>query len=268
MTPLGYTEDVLVEQPATDLLVVQGMERRSTHIKNLATGQAYRAWRSMATLTLLFVLLMCGFASAAPQTAAVACPNNLGSPIQNFCVATPDVLWRGARPDKDGVAWLIQNGVRTIVNLELIHDDKSSFDHVIIADDKKLQVGYFRIRDWEPLPILSASAVDDHVAHFLAIISQQPKPVYVHCRSGMNRTGVMVAAYRVLIEGMNEETAIKEMGSYQGQWFKTDTKYIRGLSRRRDKIMNQVKEWAPELKSDAQIICEKGTCVISEQKAD
>ena len=45
--------------------------------------------------------------------------------IQNFCVVTPNVLWRGARPDKDGAAWLIQHGVRTIVNLELIHDDKS-----------------------------------------------------------------------------------------------------------------------------------------------
>lgn len=237
----------------------------STTIAIKTTAQARQTWRPIATLTLLFVLLICEFTSAAPQTAAVVCPNNLDSPIQNFCVATPDVLWRGARPDKDGAAWLLQNGVRTIVNLELIHDDKSSFDHVIVADDKKLQVGYFRVRDWEPLPILSTSAVDNHVARFLAIISQQPKPVYVHCRSGMNRTGVMVAAYRVLVEGVNEENAIKEMGSYQGQWFKTDAKYIRGLSKRHDKIMNKVKEWAPKLKSDAQIICEKGTCVLSKR---
>jgi hypothetical protein len=235
--------------------------KRSTALSSKATAQARQSWRPMATFTLLFVLLMCELVSAAPQTAAVSCPNNLGSPIENFCVATPDVLWRGARPDKDGAAWLIGHGVRTIVNLELIHDDKSSFDHVIIADDKKFQVRYFRIHDWEPLPKLSDSIVDGHVARFLAVISQQPKPVYVHCRSGMNRTGVMIAAYRVLIESIPAEDAIDEMGSYQGQWFKTDAKYIRGLSKRRDEIMNKVKEWAPKLKFDAQVICEKGTCV-------
>ena len=80
-----------------------------------------------------------------------------------------------------------------------------------IEDANNYEVGYFRIHDWEPLLILAPSIADDHVAHFLAIVSQQPKPVYVHCRYGENRTGVMVAAYRVIIEGVNNEEAIEEM---------------------------------------------------------
>ncbi|MFS8084260.1 MAG: fused DSP-PTPase phosphatase/NAD kinase-like protein, partial [Acidobacteriota bacterium] len=150
------------------------------------------------------------------QSAASACLNDLGSGIKNFCVVTPNLLWRGARPDSEGAAWLIQQRVRTIVNLELFLDDKHAFDQAIVGNAGNYNLGYFRVRDWEPLVIFESSVADDHVAHFLAIVSQQPKPVYVHCRSGANRTGVMVAAYRVLVEGASAEKAIEEMRLYRG----------------------------------------------------
>jgi protein tyrosine/serine phosphatase len=219
------------------------------------------------TLTLLSVFSMCSCcASISTQSVAGACSNNLGSAIQNFCVVTPNVLWRGARPDKDGAEWLIQQGVRTIVNLELILDDKSAFGHATVEEANDYEVGYFRIHDWEPLPIMSPSIVDDHIAHFLAIVSQQPKPVYVHCRSGTNRTGVMVAAYRVLIEGVSDEEAIEEMRRYRGQWFKADEKYIRGLLPKcREEIRHKAMEWIPKLKKDAQVVCANGTCAVSDQ---
>ncbi len=224
------------------------------------------ARRCSLTFTLLFVFSMYSCASASTQSVAGACTDNLGSTIQNFCVVTPNVLWRGARPDKDGAAWLIQHGVRTIVNLELILDDKPAFGQATVAVANTYEVGYFRIHDWEPLPILAPSVVDNHVAHFLAIVSQQPKPVYVHCRSGMNRTGVMVAAYRVLIEGVGDEEAIEEMRRYQGQWFEADAKYIRGLlPERREEIRRKVMEWIPKLKKDAQVVCANGTCAVSDR---
>ena len=209
---------------------------------------------------------MCGCVSAPKQSAAGACPNNLGSAIRSFCVVTPSVLWRGARPDKDGAAWLIQQGVRTIVNLELILDDKRAFDQATVEDANNYKVGYFRIHDWEPLRILAPSVVDDHVAHFLAILSQQPKPVYVHCRYGENRTGVMVAAYRMLVEGVSDEEAIEEMRRDQGLWFRVDADYIRGLSpKRREEIRGKVMEWIPKLKMDAQVVCANGRCTVSDQ---
>ena len=79
--------------------------------------------RSRLTITLLLLFFMCSCASVEKQRGAGACPDNLGSGIPDFCVVTPNVLWRGARPDQDGAAWLIQHGVRTVVNLELVLDD-------------------------------------------------------------------------------------------------------------------------------------------------
>jgi protein tyrosine phosphatase (PTP) superfamily phosphohydrolase (DUF442 family) len=217
------------------------------------------------TSIILIVFAMSGCESTSTQSIVGACSNNLGSTIQNFCVVKPDVLWRGGRPDKDEAAWLLQQGVRTIVNLELINDDMPAFVQATLADAKNYEVGYFRIRNWEPLPLLSPSIEDDHIAHFLAIVSQQPKPVYIHCRSGMNRAGVMVASYRVLIEGVSDEEAIEEMGLYQGWWFKANAKYIQGFSpKRREEIRHRVKEWIPKLKMAAKVVCAKGTCAVSD----
>ena len=80
--------------------------------------------RCPLAITFLLLFFMCSCASVEKQPAAGACRDNPGSGIRNFCVVTPHVLWRGARPDKDGTAGLIQHGVRTVVNLELILDDK------------------------------------------------------------------------------------------------------------------------------------------------
>src|SRR6267378_4938443 len=214
---------------------------------------------------ILFVILS-GFPSFSMPAAPTGCPSDAGSPIPNFCVATPNVLWRGAKPARDGAAWLIQRGVRTIVNLELLHDDRRVFGEARPASAGRHEIAYFRIADWEPNAVLAPALLDDHVAHFLAVVGDQPKPVYVHCRSGQNRTGVMVAAYRVIVEGAGTDEAIEEMRRYQGIWFKADSGYIRSLSpERREEIRRKAAAWIPKLERDSRIVCENGKCDVSKR---
>ena len=226
-------------------------------------GMAHSCTRNPA-FPLLFALLTGGFPSSSMPAAPTGCASDLGSPIPNFCVVTPDVMWRGAKPARDGAAWLIQRGVRTIVNLELLHDDRRAFGEARPTSAGRHEAGYFRVADWEPNAVIAPALLDDHVAHFLAVVDKQPKPVYVHCRSGQNRTGVMVAAYRVIVEGLSRDAAIAEMRRYQGIWFKADSAYIRSLSsERREEIRRKAAAWRPKLKRDSRIICEKGKCRVS-----
>jgi protein tyrosine phosphatase (PTP) superfamily phosphohydrolase (DUF442 family) len=229
--------------------------------ENSADRHALSAARNTSALVALFWLSGC-CSAVSTQRIAAPCTSNTGPAIPKFCIATPDVLWGGGRPDKDDAAWLIQQGIRTIVDLELTHDDRSALAHATLADTNTYTVDYFRVHDWEPLPMIAPSIEDDRVAHFLAIVSRAPAPVYAHCRCGMKRTAVMIAAYRVIVEGVTGEKAIAGMSRYGGPWSGPDSRYILSLARRRDEMRRRVAEWIPKLERDARIVCTGGKCSI------
>ena len=56
---------------------------------------------------------------------------------------------------------------------------------------------------------------DEVLARFLAVLRDNPgKKVFVHCRYGDDRTGMMVAAYRMSMEGWTAEEARREMDQF------------------------------------------------------
>ncbi|HEX7136521.1 MAG TPA: hypothetical protein VF219_01670 [Vicinamibacterales bacterium] len=218
---------------------------------------------ALVTAALLALFWLSGCCSAVSrQRDVVSCSDNPSSLIPKFCIATPNALWAGGRPNKDDDVWLMQHGIRTIVNLEMVHDDRSALAHATIPPGETYTLDYFRVHDWEPLPMIAPSIEDDRIAHVLAIVSQAPAPVFAHCRCGMKRASVMVAAYRVIIEGVPGEKAIAEMSRYGGAWSGPDTRYILSLAKRQDAIRRRVAEWVPKLKRDALIVCSDGRCEV------
>ena len=197
-----------------------------------------------------------------------SCSDDQDSPIRNFCVVTPGVLWRGERPTKADAQWLVENRVGSIVSLQL--DDRRAFEAVTPGEDLTRSMPYFQVSGFDPFQLLSSSRMDRHVAIFLAIVNEQPKPVYVHCRAGIDRTGVLAAAYRVLVEGATREQAIAEMAHWHSPWFRLDARYIRGLSdARRAEILRKAREWESRLQPNAQIECAHGKCVyVHKETAD
>jgi hypothetical protein len=198
---------------------------------------------------------------AGPLPRADACVDPLTAHVTNSCVVSKHVLWRGAKPDPAGAAELVNLGVRTVVNLELLHDDRDAFRDARPRAREPLSLGYFRVREWEPNVVLLPNLLDRSVAEFLAIARSQPKPIYVHCRSGQNRTGVMVAAYRVLEENEPIEAAVSEMAAYQGIWFKQDAEYIRQLvGERAARLRAMAAERVASLRPEAWLLCTSQGC--------
>jgi hypothetical protein len=209
----------------------------------------------------LFAGLSTGCATA--LSAAPSCPHPLDSRIANGCIVADGKLWRGAKPDRAAAAALVDLGVKTVVNLELLHSDIKAFSQARPVDPARQDIRYFQVPDWEPLVVLDQRLVDDHIAHFLAITRTQPAPVYVHCRSGQNRTGIMVAAYRIF-NGEDMDATIRDMASYHGLWSAQDAAYLRTLTpERRAAIEVRISDWIGRLKASAGIQCLAGRCTVS-----
>lgn len=113
-------------------------------------------------------------------------------------------LYRGGTPQPEGIATLAQLGVKTIVSLRHFHHRTEA------ATAKKAGLRYV----WLPIPS-SGTPSAATLTEFLALV-QDPKaqPVYVHCYRGKDRTGVMIAAYRILVEGWSKKDAMSEMQAF------------------------------------------------------
>jgi protein tyrosine phosphatase (PTP) superfamily phosphohydrolase (DUF442 family) len=109
-----------------------------------------------------------------------------------------DVLYRGEQPTVEGFKELEKMGVKTVLNLRSLHSDRDELEGVSLGYE------HVRMEAWEPEL--------EEVREALEIMTDETKqPVFVHCLHGADRTGTVVAAYRVAVEGWNKEEAIKEM---------------------------------------------------------
>jgi len=135
----------------------------------------------------------------APFVERVAAKRLTLSGVKNFGEVTP-LLYRGAQPSREGFKALAALGVDVVVDGRLSGQDSER--KVVTA----LGMRYVSI-PWHCLfPKYTT------FAKFLAVLRDNPqKKVFVHCRYGDDRTGMMVAAYRMAVENWSAEEAWKEM---------------------------------------------------------
>jgi protein tyrosine/serine phosphatase len=190
-----------------------------------------------------------------------ACPTpDLDSPVRNFCVVTADVLWRGERPTAADASWLVHQRVGSILSLQV--DARRAFEHATVnAADAPLSIPHYLMRGLDPLQMLSSRHLDDRAAMFLAIVSAAPKPLYVHCRAGVDRAGVLLAVYRMLVEGVSADDAIAELARFRSPWLPLEKRYLNGLSEtRREQIRRNAEKLKPGVHPEGRFECRDGGC--------
>jgi protein tyrosine/serine phosphatase len=126
------------------------------------------------------------------------------SRIDNFgCIN--ENYYRGAQPQRGDYSDLAALGVRTIIDLQ--RDGE--------ADEQKrvesLGMKFYRIG-----MTTRSGPSHEQVSQFLAIVTDpSSQPVFVHCRGGRHRTGVMTAIYRLVHDGWAAAQAYTEMKKYE-----------------------------------------------------
>lgn len=120
-------------------------------------------------------------------------------------------LYRGAQPKAGGLQKLRTLGIKTVINLR--DDDAREQDEAREASAAGLQ--YFNI------PLSNKSAPSDaQIEEALKLINTpQNQPVFVHCNRGADRTGTIIATYRISHDGWTSERAKAEAKHYgMGFW--------------------------------------------------
>jgi tyrosine-protein phosphatase SIW14 len=131
-----------------------------------------------------------------------------------------EALFRGAQPTAAGLTQLKQLGITTIVDL------RGGLD--VVLERKRAEALGFRFID---IPISGwAPPSDEQVAQFLSLVhDSQGEKIFVHCRYGGDRTGVMIAAYRIAENHWSVKQAIEEMHvfGFHNHWHPSMETYIR-----------------------------------------
>ncbi len=131
----------------------------------------------------------------------------------NFHEVTP-MLFRSAQPTQIGLKNIEARGIKTVINLRNFHSDPSKGTRLL---NPKLNINTWDIQDGQVIELLR--------------ILRKPEngPFLIHCWHGADRTGLMVAMYRIVEQGWSKKDALYEMKNggynYHSLW-RNIPKYI------------------------------------------
>ncbi len=173
------------------------------------TGQGFSAFR-MVLIVVPLLLLSCGngagcnrttsdsvvIGNSPDRTVAVQKIELPGSGLDNFyCIDTG--VYRSEQPGYEGFRALEEYGIREVLSLRNFHTDTRK------ARGTSLCLHHIRTR---------ASKISEaEVTEALRIIKDRTGPIVIHCWHGSDRTGAVIAMYRIVFQGYSKEEAIREM---------------------------------------------------------
>lgn len=142
-------------------------------------------------ITLFSISLLVFFMTAFEGRADIA-----GFNLDNFHQVSDDV-YRSSQPNKSEMRQLEQYGIKSIINLRMIHSDRDAIENTT------LKSYWIRIR--------AGKITDEKIIDVLKLIKTVPKPLLIHCWHGSDRTGGVIAMYRIIFQNWSKQAAINEL---------------------------------------------------------
>jgi len=128
-----------------------------------------------------------------------------------------DGLYRSGQPDAAGFQYLARLGVKTVIDLR--GPGKRAQREQVLVESLGMRYVNIPLSGWR-------QPHDVEVLRVLTLLADpEARPILVHCRRGADRTGVIIALYRILYEGWDPERAYREMRAFGFRW------YLRGMKR-------------------------------------
>ena len=152
------------------------------------------------------------FSFIASVTLTCAWAGSQNENLPNF-QKVDDHVFRGAQPAQSGFSDLAQLGIKTVIDLRDIGEHSQADEQKTVTD---LGMRYVSI----PMKGMSAPTGDQIAAVLTLFNDPASEPVFVHCKRGADRTGTVIAIYRISHDGWENHKALSEakslgMGFYE-----------------------------------------------------
>lgn len=109
-------------------------------------------------------------------------------------------IYRGAQPTAEGFLALARMGIKTIVDLRREPEQFQAEQRVVEA----LGMKFFSV------PMTLHAPTDQQISRVLEELNSSAGPVFVHCQGGRDRTGTVIACYRMSHDGWDSKEALTE----------------------------------------------------------
>jgi len=121
--------------------------------------------------------------------------------IHNF-YKVDEHVYRGAQPTDEGFQYLAKIGVKTVIDLRGASEGRRNEESVVTAAGMK----YLNI----PMTGLTPPSEAEITKILRMLEDGNSGPVFVHCQRGADRTGAVIASYRIDHDGWDNARALKE----------------------------------------------------------
>ena len=130
--------------------------------------------------------------------------------IHNF-FQVDDHVYRGGQPSDEGLKYLAKIGVKTVLDLREDDSHASAEEQAV----KALGMQFVNV----PMTGLTPPT-EAQIAKILEMLEDSSSgPVFVHCKRGADRTGAVIAAYRIDHDHWENSVALKEAMSHGMSFF-------------------------------------------------
>jgi protein tyrosine/serine phosphatase len=113
-------------------------------------------------------------------------------------------VYRGGQPGPDAWPNLAKMGIKTVIDLRREDEHSTAEEAKAVAAAGMVYVN---------VPMKGVvSPTDEQISKVLALLDS-PDPVFVHCKRGADRTGTVIACYRMKHDSWQNQQALREAKS-------------------------------------------------------
>jgi len=146
-------------------------------------------------------------------------------PVHHFGVVVPGAVYRGGQPRGEQWHRLAEHyGIRAVIDLR---EDRPRADWQIeeVSFCARAGVRYVKV------PIGPDHLTEEELDNIMTVMTDPScQPLLVHCEHGSSRTGVVIAAYRMVVQGWGLEAALKDSYRYRRPMNPGYTAYLKQLA--------------------------------------